>query len=186
MSSAATFWACNVLRGLVSIHRPDISSSSSVYVDSFPARRDVIRAPLSCYRLQRCHSDVLYKLVALAALSVSSLCVPLHQVFQPCSSASLARPGDRISLSNLPALPVVGGSHRLCRRPQDVHPCAVRQACGLPSCPCVSIHAHGPLRQVRRQAVAVLCLPGVVLVAPLWVGSVPVSHAPAAISLSAT
>ena len=36
----------------------------------------------------------------------------------PCSSTSLARPGDRISLSNPLALPVVNRSQRLCGRRQ--------------------------------------------------------------------
>ena len=49
-----------------------------------------------------------------------------HQVFQPfhcyCSSPNLARPGEKISLSNPLALPVVRGSHRLSRRRQATDP----------------------------------------------------------------
>ena len=40
----------------------------------------------------------------------------------PCSSTSLARPGEKISLSNPLALLVVKGSQRLCRRRQASRP----------------------------------------------------------------
>ena len=46
----AAFWTCKFLKGVVSIHRPHSSSSSSVHVDSYPARSDVIHVLLSCSR----------------------------------------------------------------------------------------------------------------------------------------
>ena len=59
--------------------------------------------------------------VTLTIPCVSSLRITPHQVLK-CSSTSLARPGERISLSNPLALPVVKGSQSLCRRCQASRP----------------------------------------------------------------
>ena len=82
-------------------------------------------------RFQRRHPDVFCQRMALTIPCVSSLRVTPHQVLQSfhCSSStSLARPGERISLSNPLALPVVKGSQRLCRRPPGFQTCSRSRA----------------------------------------------------------
>ena len=77
-------------------------------------------------RFQRRHPDVFCQRMALTIPCVSFCVYRLIKSSSrstvPCSSTSLALPGERISLSNPLALPVVKGSQRLCTRRQASSP----------------------------------------------------------------
>ena len=131
-------------------------------------------------RFQRRHPDVFCQRMALTIPCVSSLRVTPHQVLKSFHCSLQRRPawhvpGERISLSNPLALPVVKGSQRLCRRRQASRPSpdpeptrmsnnspstrvqhsqSVRRhhnfCCCVRFCHCCRFSFHGPRQDISR------------------------------------